>query len=301
MTEPGLMEAPPATAEPGPPRPYLAARMGRVFLENRLAALGAVLLVAVSLFCFVGPLLYHTNQTSANLLNVNLPPSAAHPLGTDSVGYDILGRLMVGGQSSLEIGVAVGIVSTLVGAAWGAVSGFLGGVADAVMMRIVDTILAIPAIFLFIYLATIARPNIWLLIVVLSALSWLGPARLVRGETLSLRTREFAQAVRVMGGSGTRIVARHIVPNAIGTIVVNATFQIADAILVLATLSYLGFGLPPPAATWGGMLSDGTQFLADGYWWQIYPAGLLIVFTVVAFNFIGDALRDALDVRLQRH
>jgi peptide/nickel transport system permease protein len=135
---------------------------------------------------------------------------------------------------------------------------------------------------------------------VLAALSWLGPARLVRGETLSLRTREYVQAVRLMAGSSLRIILRHIAPNAIGTIIVNATFQVADAILALATLSFLGFGLPPPAATWGGMLSNGTNYLFDGYWWEVYPAGVMIVVTVIAFNFIGDALRDAVEVRLQR-
>src|SRR5208282_5195503 len=124
-------------------------------------------------------------------------------------------------------------------------------------------------------------------------------ARLVRGETLSLRTREFVDAVRSSGGRRSRIVGRHIIPNTLGTIVVNATFQVADAILILATLSFLGFGLPPPAATWGGMLTNGMNYLYDGYWWQIYPAGLIIVITVIAFNLIGDGLRDALEVRLQ--
>ncbi|MDA8391904.1 MAG: ABC transporter permease [Actinomycetota bacterium] len=274
--------------------------MGRTFVQNRLALLGTTIVVVVALFCFLGPLLYRTNQTATNLALVNLPPSAAHPLGTDDVGYDILGRLMVGGQSSLEIGFAVAIVSTALGVLWGAVSGFFGGVVDAIMMRVVDVVLSIPSLFLFIYFASVFRPNKLLLIVVLSLLAWLQPARLVRGETLSLRTREYVQAVRVMGGRPRRAVLRHIVPNTVGTIVVNATFQVADAILILATLSFLGFGLPPPAATWGGMLSNGTNYVFDGYWWQIYPAGLMIVLTVVAFNFIGDALRDSLEVRLQQ-
>lgn len=272
----------------------------RSFLDNRLAVIGLCLVVAVVLFCFVGPLVYHTNQTASNLNQVNEPPRLAHPLGTDDLGFDILGRLMVAGQSSLEIGFAVAVLATGLGVIWGAISGFLGGVADAIMMRIVDTILAIPALFFLLYLASIARPSVPELIVVLAFLSWLGPARLVRGETLSLRTREYVQAVRVMGGGAGRIVARHIVPNTIGTIVVNATFQVADAILVLATLGYLGLGPPPPATTWGAMLSNGTNYIFDGYWWQIYPAGLMIVLTVVAFNFMGDALRDALEVRLQR-
>ncbi len=261
---------------------------------------GVVLVVLVIAFCFIGPLLYHTDQISPNAAQINLPPSASHPLGTDYVGFDVLGRLMAGGQSSIEIGLAVAVVATAFGVLWGALSGYLGGLVDSVMMRVVDVVLAIPSIFLFIYLATVFKPTVGLLILVVSALSWVGPARLVRGEALSLRVREYVQAVKVMGGRSPRIVVRHIVPNTIGTIVVNATFQVADAILILATLSFLGFGLPPPAATWGGMLSEGTNFLYDGYWWQIYPAGIMIAMTVIAFNFIGDALRDALEVRLQR-
>jgi peptide/nickel transport system permease protein len=135
--------------------------------------------------------------------------------------------------------------------------------------------------------------------VLLVAVSWLIPARLVRGETLSLRTREYVQAVQVMGGRSWRIIVRHIIPNTIGVIMVTVTFQIANAILTLAVLQYLGFGLPPSTPTWGSMLSEGTTYLQDGYWWEVYPALLIIVITVVAFNFIGDALQDAFDVRLQ--
>ena len=134
---------------------------------------------------------------------------------------------------------------------------------------------------------------------VIAFVSWLIPARLIRGEALSLRQREYVQAVRVMGGSRTRIVGRHIIPNSIGTIIVNATFNIADAILLLAALGFIGLGVPPPQTDWGSMLSNGVQYATDGYWWEIYPAGLCIVLVVVAFNFIGDALRDALEVRLQ--
>jgi len=135
--------------------------------------------------------------------------------------------------------------------------------------------------------------------VLLVLVSWLIPARLVRGEALTLRTREYVQAVKVMGGSSWRIIARHLVPNTIGTIVVTVTFQIANAILTLAVLQYLGFGLPPSTPTWGSMLSDGTDSLQNGYWWEVYPALIIIVLTVVAFNFIGDALQDSFDVRLQ--
>lgn len=272
----------------------------RTFLENKLAILGISFVVLVALFSFVGPLLYHTDQTTSNLLLINQHPGPGHPFGTDQNGFDILGRLMAGGQVSLEISFGVAITATVVGALYGAVAGFIGGVVDTVMMRLVDVGLAVPVIFLFILVSRIFVPTKLLLIGLLAGLAWLGPARLVRGETLSLRTREYVQAVRSMGGGPRRIVLRHIIPNAIGTIVVNATFQVADAILVLATLEYLGFSLPFPIATWGGMLSGGTGFLQDGYWWEVYPVLIAIVLTVVSFNFIGDALRDSLEVRLQR-
>lgn len=192
------------------------------------------------------------------------------------------------------------LLATALGMVWGAISGFAGGLADAVMMRVVDIALAIPAIFLLIFLSSVLRPTIGLLILVLSLLSWLGPARLVRGETLSLRTREFIEAVTVMGGRRLRVVARHLIPNAFGVIGVSATFQVADAIILLATLSFLGFGLPPPAATWGGMLSQGTTYLLDGYWWEVYPAGFAIMLTVIAFNLAADALAASFDARQWR-
>jgi peptide/nickel transport system permease protein len=206
---------------------------------------------------------------------------------------------MEGGQSSIEVGLAVGIIATGFGLIYGALAGYFGKALDAVLMRFVDIGLAIPIVFLFIFVAQLFKPTLTLLIVLLAAVSWQIPARLVRGETLSLRTREYVQAVKVMGGRSWWTIVRHIIPNTIGTIMVTVTFQIANAILTLAVLQYLGFGLPPTTPTWGSMLSDGTTDLASGYWWQVYPALVLIVVTVVAFNFIGDALQDAFDVRLQ--
>ena len=286
-----------AVAEPAPDGGAVRGR--RRARISPLGIIGLTIIIAACLFCFVGPLLYHTNQVASNLAASNDPPGAGHPLGTDDNGFDILGRLMIGGQSSLEIGAAVAILATTLGVVWGAIAGFFGGIVDGVMMRIVDVILAVPALFLLLILATSVAPSTLELIVVLSFLAWQVPSRLVRGESLTLRTREFVQAVQVMGGGSTRSVVRHIIPNTISTIVVNATFQVADAILILAVLSYLGFGLPPPAATWGGMLSDGSSYIFAGYWWQVYPVGVLIVIVVVAFNFLGDALRDLLDVRLR--
>ncbi len=273
--------------------------LARTFVQNRLALIGVGFVVAVILFSFLGPLLYHTDQSSPNLLGVNRPPGGANPLGTDASGFDILGRLMEGGQSSIEVGLAVGFIATVFGLIWGAISGFWGGPVDAVLMRLVDVGLAVPVVFLFIFMSQVYTPSLTLLIVVLSLVSWLIPARLVRAETLSLRTREYVQAVHVMGGRSWRIILRHLIPNTIGTIMVTVTFQIANAVLTLAVLEYLGFGLPPKTATWGSMLSDGTTYLQDGFWWEVYPALAMIVITVVAFNFIGDALQDSFDVRLQ--
>jgi peptide/nickel transport system permease protein len=272
----------------------------RVFTQSRLAMLGLIIITFMILFCFVGPVFYHTNQIQTNLLQVNKPPSAAHLLGTDSDGYDVLGRLMLGGQSSLEVGLAAAALASIVGTAWGAVSGFVGGWVDAVMMRVVDSLLAIPYLLLMLLLASIFVPTIPVLIIVIGLISWLVTARLVRAESLTLRTRDYVQAARIVGVRPAGIIRRHIVRNLIGVIVVQTTFEVANAILLLAALSYLGLGPPPPAANWGGMLTSGLDYIYDGYWWLIYPAGLSIVLTVMAFNFIGDALRDALDVRLRQ-
>jgi len=282
----------------------LAGQFARVFVENRLAVVGAGFIVFAVGFCFLGPLVYHTNQSSTqNALlfsTQNAHPSRHHLLGTDGSGFDVLGRIMYGGQVSLEIGFAAAGLATAIGVLYGAISGFFGGWIDALMMRIVDVILSVPLLFLLITLAVIFHPSLSILIYVIGFTSWLVPARLVRGETLTLRVREYVMAVRVMGGSSGRIVLRHIIPNTVGTIVVNATFQVADAILLLAALGFVGLGVPAPLTDWGSMLANGVNYALDGYWWQIYPAGVAIVLVVVAFNFVGDALRDAFEVRLQR-
>ena len=270
-----------------------------VFIQNWLGILGIAIVIAMVLFSFVGPLLYHTDQVHTNLSAVNLPPGGSHPMGTDNVGYDVLGRLMLSGQSSLIVGLAAALLATVVGTLWGAVAGYAGGVIDAIMMRIVDSVLAIPPLVLILLLASVLRPSTGTLIVVVAIVAWLAPARLVRGEAISLRSREYVQAATAMGGRRAWIVLRHITPNAIGTIVVQATFEVANAILFLAALSYLGLGPAPPATNWGSMLSDGLNYMYEGKWWLIYPAGLAIVLTVVAFIFIGDALRAALEVRLR--
>jgi len=270
-----------------------------VFRQNRLALAGLVIVLGFVLFCFVGPVFYHTNQVATNVQIANQPPSAKHLLGTDSVGYDELGRLMVGGRITLLIALAVAVLATSIGLIWGCVAGVSRAAVDSLMMRIVDAALAIPGIFLLIFLNSILKPSVFVLIFVITALAWLVPSRLVRAEVLSLRERPFVEAARAAGASGARIVLRHMVPNVFGTVVVNATFQVADAVLTVAALSFLGLGIPPPAANWGSMLANGVNYTFAGYWWQIWPAGLCIVAVVVGFNFIGEGLRDAIDVRLR--
>ena len=273
-----------------------------VFAENKLALASLVVLVFIVLFCFVGPHLYHTDQVHTNLADSLCPPSSAHPLGCDNVGYDQLGRLMVGGQTSLEVGFAAAIVAVIIGTLYGAFSGFIGGPIDSFLMRIVDAGLSIPYIMVVIILSVVFHPNTIVMIFIIAVFYWLGVARLVRGETLSLRTREYVQAVRVIGGRKSRAVVRHVVPNAIGTIIVQTTFAIADSILILAGLGFLGLGVQPPATDWGDMLSGGLTYLQSGtnYWWLIYPPGIAIILTCICFNFIGDALRDSFETRLQR-
>jgi peptide/nickel transport system permease protein len=291
---------PPAPGLPAGKTPGMFSRGLEVFLENKLAVAGMIILVAIFAFCFLGPLGYHTDQTHVNLANENLSPGAGRPLGTDDNGYDILGRLMVGGQISLEVGLAAAVLATCLGTLWGAVAGYLGGITDAVMMRLVDALLSIPTLFLALVVVSMFPPTETELILVIALTSWLSTSRLIRGEALSLRVRDYVQAMRVMGGSSARAVLRHIAPNAVGTIVVNATFQVADAILLVVALSYLGLGIRPPQTDWGGMLNSGIDSVYDGYWWQIFPAGIMIILVVIAINFIGDALRDAFEVRLQR-
>jgi peptide/nickel transport system permease protein len=277
---------------------------GRLILaalaRNWQARAGIGTVVLLVLFCFAGPLFYHTNQVTVNLNITDLPPGGSHPLGTDDTGFDVLGRLMLAGQSSLELGFAVAIATTVVGTTYGAVAGIVGGVVDAVMMRIVDTFLAIPWLVLLLVMVNIFPPNLWTIIALLSMLSWLGVARLVRGEVISLGAREFVLAAKTMGAATGRIMIRHMVPNAIGVIIVSATFSVADAILALSTLSFLGLGLPPPHADWGTMLTNGLNDLFNGYWWLVYPPAVILIVTIVAFSLIGDAVRDSLDVRLQR-
>jgi len=269
----------------------------RRFARNRLAVAGLAVVVLFILFCFVGPSLYPTDQTHTTLSQVNLAPSAKHLLGTDAVGHDELGRLMYGGKVSLLVGLAAGILATVIGTLWGAAAGYAGGWIDAVMMRVVDAGIAIPALFILLVVSAISTPDTFGLIIILGCVSWLVPSRLIRAETLTLKSRDYVQTLRAIGGTHTRAVTRHILPNSVSTIIVAATFRVADAILLIAYVSYLGLGVQPPATDWGGMLSAGLTAAYSGRWWLILPPGLAIILVVCAFNAIGDGLRDAFDAR----
>ena len=264
----------------------------RVFAANRMALVSLIFFVALLLFCFVGPMLYKSTQTSTTLLNANLAPSAQFPLGTDPEGFSVLGRLMIGGQSTIEVGLFVAIFSTGFGAVWGALAGYVGGVVDAVLMRVVDTALSIPYLFLAVLLATLFAPSLWLIVLTITAVSWPSTARIVRGETLSLRPRDYVTAGRGFGGRQIGLVSRHIMPNSIGSIVVNFTLRVATAIFIFALLAYLVLGVPPPGTSWGQMLQQGITHLYDNYWWELWLPGVAIVLTVIAISAIGDGFYD---------
>jgi len=259
---------------------------------NPLVTSAGLIIIAMVAGCFLGPMLYHTDQTHVFFSAANLSPRAGHPLGTDGEGADELGRVMKAGQVSLVVGAAAGLLAAVLGSLWGAAAGYLGGAVDAIMMRIVDAAIAIPAIVLLLLLISIYRPSTTMLILVIAGTAWLGTARLVRAEALTLRVREYVQAARVMGSGNVRVILRHIAPNAAGTIVVNVSFQIANAILLLATVSWLGLGVQFPSVDLGDMIGAATQTISNGFWWQIVVPGTAIIGIVVAFTMLGDGLRD---------
>jgi ABC-type dipeptide/oligopeptide/nickel transport system permease subunit len=272
----------------------------REFTNNRLAVVGIGLLLFFVLFCFIGPLIYHTNQIDSNLGNADLAPSGSHLLGTDDQGFDELGRIMRGGQAALEIGFFAAFVAIVIGSLIGSVAGLVGGLVDATLMRITDVFLSVPFLFVVLIMAVKYGATVLSLSLLIGGFAWQVPARLVRGEVLTLRERDFVLAARTAGARNSRLIIKHLLPNALGVVIVNVTFQVADAILTVSYVGFLGFGLHYPNVDWGDQLSDGITYLQDGYWWLIYPVGICIVLTVMALNFIGDAARDAMDVRLRR-
>src|SRR5271154_610704 len=229
----------------------------REFAGNRLAIVGLGMLVFFVAFSFLGPYIYHSDTSVSNLVITNAGPGAGHPVGTDDQGLDVLGELMRGGQVSLEVGFLSALIALVVGAFWGALSGLAGGFLDSAMMRVVDVLLSVPLLFVILIVADRYGASVIGLSVIIGAFTWLVPARLIRGEVLSLKTRDFVLAARSAGSGRWRLINRHLLPNALSVIIVNVTFNIADAILFVSYLGILGFGLHYPTLDWGDMISNG--------------------------------------------
>jgi len=293
------------TGPGGPGAPELAEDIGprgnrqwQIFFSSPLAWVGMCLTGFMVLFSFVGPMVYHGSPEAIHLTQILQPPSAQYPLGTNTLGRNELARLMLGGQLTLIIAFIAAVASMAFGTIYGLASALAGGVTDVVMMRIIDVLLAIPGLFLLLLLDSMFTPNAVLLTIIFAGTAWFGVTRLVRSEALTVRTRDYVEAARSMGAGTWRIMLRHLLPNVMGVVLVTTTFQVAGAIIGIATLSFLGLGLPPPAPNWGAELSNAMQSMFQGAWWVIYPPGLCIVFIELGVNFLGDAIRQAFDPRL---
>jgi len=277
----------------------------RRFIRHPMAVAGAVIMAVMIVLIVAAPITARYSPTDQNLRARFQPPSAEHWMGTDELGRDLWARVLYGGRISLSVGLLAMAVSITVGSVIGLTAGFYGGWVDALLMRITDIFLTIPRLFLLILVAVFLRafPLPWLapgsfqsIALVIGILSWMGVARLVRGSTLSLREREFVTAARCIGASNVRIMFIHILPNVASPIIVAATLGLAGAIISESGISYLGFGVMPPAPTWGNMLRNAQSQMLTAPWTAIFP-GLMIFIAVIAINYLGDGLRDALDPR----
>ncbi|MBM4183276.1 MAG: ABC transporter permease [Gemmatimonadetes bacterium] len=272
----------------------------RAFSKNRTAVAGLMVIVVLYLIALLTPLLApHDPALQGDLISERyVGLSGAHPLGTDQFARDVLSRLLYGARISLLIGfVSVGI-SVTIGTLLGAIAGFMGGILDGIIMRVVDMVISFPQLVLLITIIALFEPSIFLIVAVLGLTLWPGTARIVRGEVLTLREREFVQAATALGYSKRRIILRHLIPNALAPVIVAATLGIGNTIVLEAGLSFLGLGVQPPTPSWGTMVADGRNVLLNAWWLSTFP-GLAIVFTVLSFNLVGDGLRDALDPRLR--
>ncbi len=269
------------------------ARFGRL---SPLAALGLLILIILVFMALFAPLLAPYDPTAVRLAEGLSGPSITHPLGQDKLGRDILSRIIYGARISLYVGVFTVALSAVIGTMVGAVAGFLGGVVDEVVMRLIDILLAFPGILLAIAFMAVLGPSLNNIVIALTVLGWVGYARLVRGQVLALREFEFVQAARALGADTRRIITRHLLPNVLGPVIVQATFGMAGAIVAEAGLSFLGLGTQPPNPSWGSMLNDGREFLLISPHLTTFP-GLAIMAVVLGLNFLGDGLRDILDPR----
>ncbi|WP_374348402.1 ABC transporter permease [Phenylobacterium sp.] len=267
----------------------------RRLTRNRAAVAGMVLLGLLFVLAAVGPYLTPFRYDAVNKADVWAPPlTAGHLLGADALGRDLLARLLMGLRVSLAIGFVATSVSLLIGVAWGAVAGFVGGAVDEVMMRVVDVLYSLPFIFFVILLTVTFGSNIFLIFVAIGAVEWLTMSRIVRGQTLTLKNKEFVEAARAAGLTQGAIIARHIVPNLLGPVVVYVTLTIPAVILAESFLSFLGLGVQPPMASLGTVIAGGAQDMELAWWLLVFPSVTMVV-TLMCFNFIGDGLRDAID------
>ena len=265
--------------------------------RNRMAMAGGAIVLGMFALAMIAPLLAR-DPGAIDIARRLQSPSWAYPLGTDDLGRDVLARIFYGARISLLVGfVAVGI-STLIGIVLGAMAGYYGRWIDAVIMRFVDIMLCFPSFFLILAVIAFLEPSIWNIMIIIGLTSWMGVARLVRAEFLSLRERDFVLAARALGARDSRIIFRHILPNALSPVLVSATLGVAGAILTESALSFLGIGVQPPTPSWGNMLIAGKQTLGTAWWLSAFP-GLAILITVLGYNLLGEGIRDALDPRLK--
>jgi peptide/nickel transport system permease protein len=261
---------------------------------NKLALAGAVVVLALFAVSWLAPVISPHDPSEIKVTRRFKPPGTpGHLLGTDSLGRDVLSRMIWGSRVSLKVGfVAVGL-STLIGLALGALSGYHGGLVDSVVMRFCDLMLCFPSMFLILAVIAILEPSIWNVMIVIGLTSWMGVARLVRAELMALKSRDFVLSARLLGASDFRIIWRHLLPNAMGPVLVTATLGVAGAILTESSLSFLGLGVQPPTPTWGSILSEGKNYLERAWWLSLYP-GLAILVTVLSYNLLGEGLREIL-------
>jgi peptide/nickel transport system permease protein len=268
------------------------------FARDKLAVSGGVIVVTLFIISFLAPYISPCDPAAIDARHVLSPPGPNHLFGTDALGRDVLSRVLMGAGISLKVGFfAVGI-SVLIGVFLGALSGYYGKLVDMVIMRFVDTMLCIPSFFLIITLIALFEPSIWIIMLVIGATSWMGVARLIRAEFLSLKRREFVLAARAAGAGDLRIIFMHILPNALAPVLVYATLGIASAILVESSLSFLGIGVQPPTPSWGNILTEGKDNIEIAWWLSLFP-GIAILITVLGYNLLGEGIRDSLDPRLK--
>jgi peptide/nickel transport system permease protein len=271
----------------------------RQFRRNRLAVAGGIVVVCLAALAVLAPVLAPYDPAAYDVKRILLQPSASHWFGTDQLGRDVLSRMLFGARISMAVGfISVGI-AVLLGTLIGTVAAYYGGRVDEALMRFVDLMLNFPRFFLLLTLIALLRPSIWVIIAVIGFTGWMGLARLVRGEILSLREREFVLGARALGAPDARIMLRHILPNALVPVLVSATLGVAAAILTESGLSFLGLGVQPPTPSWGNILIDGKANIEIAWWLSVFP-GLAILLTVLAYNLLGEGLRDALDPRLRQ-